>query len=182
MGLHGVDGVDEEVGDDLADFAVEAEDGALGAFALFDGDVGVDDAAAEDVERGEDEIVAGDLGGAGGLTVEAEGLAGDGGGAAKFRVSEREVFAALLEVVGAAREVEKVVTDSSGLLISCAMEEARRPTAASFSVRRRACSASLRSVMSRTTPVKRRGVPSAVRWQLPRAETQWMVVGVVWTR
>ena len=90
--LHGIDGVAEEVIEDLADFAVEAEDGEVGALAEVDGNVGVEEAAAEDAKDVDEEVVDGDLGGAAGLAVEAEGLGGDGGGAAEFLFGEGEVI------------------------------------------------------------------------------------------
>ena len=82
--LHGIDGVAEEVIQDLADFAVEAEDGEVGALAEVDGNVGVEETAAEDAKDVDEEVVDGDLGGAAGLAVEAEGLGGDGGGSTEF--------------------------------------------------------------------------------------------------
>ena len=53
---HGVDGVGDEVVEDLADVAFEAEDGGVGGVAGLDADVGVAEASLVEVEDGVDEI------------------------------------------------------------------------------------------------------------------------------
>ena len=79
--VHGVDGINEQVINDLANLAVKAEDWPVGSLAHFDGDVGIQQAAAQNSESIVNEIVTGDFCGAAGLPVEAKRLAGNGGGA-----------------------------------------------------------------------------------------------------
>ena len=74
---HGVDGVGDEVVEDLADVVFEAEDGCGAGVDGFDGDAGVVEASLVEVEDGGDEAFGGDVGGADGLAVEAQGLGGD---------------------------------------------------------------------------------------------------------
>ncbi len=90
---HGVEGVADEVGEDLTNLSVEAVDFAMGAAAAIDVNARVADAALIDGEDGVEEIGDVDLLGAAGLAVKAEGLAGDGGGAAKLDFSGVEVAA-----------------------------------------------------------------------------------------
>ncbi len=108
--VHGIGGVDEKVIDDLADFTVEAEDGAVGSLAHVEGNVGVEEAAAEDGEDVAEEVVDGDMDGAAGLAVEAEGLGGDGGGSTEFLFGEGEVLECL-GVDGAGLGEEEEVGD-----------------------------------------------------------------------
>ena len=61
------------------------------------------------------------------------------------------------------------MTDSSGLLISWAMLEARRPTAASFSVWSMLASASFLSVMSMLIPTIPTALPSVAKMLCPKA-------------
>jgi hypothetical protein len=95
VGAHRVDGVAEEVADDLADFSFVAEDGAARVVAYLDGDVGVDEAALVDAEDLAEELVAGEFSGSGGLFVEAERLVGDGGDALQLSLGDVEIFAGL---------------------------------------------------------------------------------------
>jgi len=123
-GGHGIDGVGDEVVEDLTDVAFEAGDLAVGALAFFDGDGGVAEAAFVEAEDGGEEVGAGDLAGRGGLLVEAEGLVGDDGDAAEFLVGEVEevldlgddgVLASDIEEVGDGLEgVVDLVSDGAG--------------------------------------------------------------------
>ena len=74
---HGVDGVGDEVVEDLADVVFEAEDGSLCGVVCLDTDAGVAEAALVEIEDGIDELVGGDVGAGDGLAVEAEGLGSD---------------------------------------------------------------------------------------------------------
>ena len=74
---HGVDGVGDEVVEDLADVVFETVESAVGLVGGFDGDAGVGEAALVEVDDGVDQLGCGDIGGADGLAVEAEGLSGD---------------------------------------------------------------------------------------------------------
>ena len=62
---HGVDGVGDDVVEDLADVVFEAEDGAGGLVGGFDVDAGVAKTAMVEVEDGVDELVGSDVGGVG---------------------------------------------------------------------------------------------------------------------
>ena len=53
---HGVDGVGDEVVEDLADVVFEAVDGAVGLVAGLDGDAGVAKAALVEIEDGVDQL------------------------------------------------------------------------------------------------------------------------------
>src|SRR5271156_404238 len=76
-GAHGVDGVGDEVVEDLADVVFEAEDCGVGGVAGVDLDVRVGEAALIEVEDGVYEVGCADAGGADGLAMEAQGLGGD---------------------------------------------------------------------------------------------------------
>ena len=88
---HGVDGVGDEVVEDLTDVVFEAEDGGGGGVAGFDVDAGVGESSLVEVEDGVDEIGGADVGGADGLTVEAEGLGGDLADAGEFALGDLDV-------------------------------------------------------------------------------------------
>ena len=105
---HDVEGIADEVGDDLADFSVEAMNFAAGAAAALDADAGVVDTALIDGENGVGEVADVHELRAGGLAMEAERLAGDGGGAAEFDLGGGEIAAGFVEGFGNLREVEKV--------------------------------------------------------------------------
>ena len=90
---HGVDGVGDEVVEDLADVVFEAEDARLGGVAGLDLDVGVGETALIEIEDGVDEVGCGDVGGADGLTMEAERLGGDLADAGEFALRRLDVVA-----------------------------------------------------------------------------------------
>ena len=87
-GRHGVDGVRDEVVEDLAYVAFEAGDATLVALAFFYADGGVAETAFVEAEDGGVEVFAGDLARGAGLLVEAEGLVGDDSDAAQLLVGE----------------------------------------------------------------------------------------------
>src|SRR5207249_4018183 len=74
---HGVDGVGDEVVEDLANVVLEAEHRSGAVEGCIDGDSGVGQAALVKIEDVSNEIAGADLGGADGLAVEAECLRGD---------------------------------------------------------------------------------------------------------
>ncbi len=105
----GVERVGEQVGEDLAELAGDAEDLERG-FALLDdgGPVGLD-FGLEEVDDGGYQIGSRVAGGGGELAVEAEGLAGDVGDAHELAVGDIEVEARCVGKVGCgADEVEGV--------------------------------------------------------------------------
>ena len=105
---HGVEGIADEVAEDLADFAFKAAERVTETPARLDGDGGVDDAAVVDREYlfGEGNEI--DFLRAGSLLVKAKGLAGDGRDAAELDLGGGEVVADLVERGGRASEVEEV--------------------------------------------------------------------------
>ena len=108
VGLHGVDGVIDEVAEHLADLAFEAEDGMGCALAPFDLDMRVDQASLVDGECACDQLVAGDQLGFAGLLVEAQCLVGDDRDAAQLAIGNLEILPRLRVGGGLAREVKKV--------------------------------------------------------------------------
>ena len=98
---HGVDGVGDEVVEDLTNVVFKAEDGGVGGVGGLDVDAGVGEAAVVEVEDGVDEIGCADVGGADGLAVEAEGLGGDLADAGELALRDLDVAAnAFGEIVG----------------------------------------------------------------------------------
>ena len=90
---HGVDGVGDEVVEDLANVVFKAEDGSVGGVGGLDLDAGVGEAALVEVEDGVDEFGGADLGGVDGLTMEAEGLGGDLTDAGELALCDLDVVA-----------------------------------------------------------------------------------------
>jgi hypothetical protein len=105
---HDVERIADEVGEDLADFSFEAMNFAAGAAAALDAYVRVVDAALIDGEHRIAEVADVHELRAGGLAVEAEGLRGDGGGAAQFDFGGGEVAAGFLEGVGDLGEIDEI--------------------------------------------------------------------------
>ena len=85
-----VDGVADEIGENLADFAVVRHNEGDGAAIADDFDVLTAEAGVEEGKDGVDELVDVGHGGAGRPTVETEGLDGDLGDAVKFFLGELE--------------------------------------------------------------------------------------------
>ena len=107
--VDGVECVGEEVGEDLAEFAGDAEDVERVVALLEDGGAGGLDFGLEEVDDGVYEVAGGVTGGGGEFAVEAEGLAGDVGDAHELAVGDIEVEAGLVGEVGrGADEVEGV--------------------------------------------------------------------------
>jgi hypothetical protein len=105
----GVEGVGEEVGEDLAKFAGNAEDVQWLVALLEDGGLGSLNFRFEKVDDGRDEVARRVAGGGGELAIEAEGLAGDVGDAHELTVGNVEIEAGLVgEFGGGAEEVEGV--------------------------------------------------------------------------
>jgi hypothetical protein len=105
---HGIEGVADEVGEDLTNLAVEAVDFAVATAAALDLKVGVGDAALIDGEDRVEKVGDADLLRTAGLAMEAQGLAGDGGGAAQFDLGGVEVVAGFVEIVGGLGEVDEI--------------------------------------------------------------------------
>ena len=89
-GRHGVDGVRDEVVEDLAYVALEAGDATGIALAFLYDDGRVAEAAFIEAKDSGEELGAGDFARAARLLVKAEGLVGDDGDTAKFLVGELE--------------------------------------------------------------------------------------------
>ena len=90
---HGVDGIGDEVVEDLADVVFEAEDRGGGSVGGLDIDAGVGEAALIEVEDGVDQFCSADVSGADGLAVETEGLGGDLADAGEFVLGGVDVVA-----------------------------------------------------------------------------------------
>ena len=88
--VEGVDGVDHEVGEDLADLALQTVDAEAGFEVEGADDLAGDHLAGEEIDDAVEELVEVDLDGAGGVAVEAEGLLGDLGDAGEFGVGGLE--------------------------------------------------------------------------------------------
>ena len=84
--VEGVDGVDDEVGEDLADLALETVNAEAGFEVEGAGDLAGDHLAGEEIGDAVEELVEIDFDGAGGVAIEAEGLLGDLGDAGEFGV------------------------------------------------------------------------------------------------
>ena len=94
-GLHGVDGVDDQIAQDLPDLTFEAHHGASCAFASLNGYARVGQASLVDREGAFDQFFAGDNVRFAGLLVEAEGLVGDDGDTSQFAVGDVEILSRL---------------------------------------------------------------------------------------
>jgi len=133
VGQRGFDRVGDEVGEDLAHLA-RVDDSLNGAIVLaLDAKILFHDAAT--VER-EDLLEEGvDVGadGAGSFAREVKGLTADLGDAFELTLSEGEiVFDGGRQALFCAQQVEEIGDRLEGLLISWAMEAARRPMVMSF--------------------------------------------------
>ena len=115
-GGHGVDGVGDEAGEDVADVGFVALDEIFGALAFFDVDAGVAQAGFIDVEGEGEEIAAGDLLPIGGVVVKAEGLGGDVGDAAEFELGLLEPLLDFGNDSLGAGEVEEVGHGFEGIV------------------------------------------------------------------
>jgi len=85
-GGEGLDGVDDEVGEDLAHFSSQAVDAEIGVEVEGAVDLVGAHLAGEEIDDAVDELVEDDLAGEGGIAVEAEGLLGDLGDPGEFGV------------------------------------------------------------------------------------------------
>ena len=74
---HGVNGVGDEVVEDLADVIFKAEDARCRAIACLHADAGVAETAGVKADDRPEEIFCGDRSGCDGLAMKAEGLRGD---------------------------------------------------------------------------------------------------------
>jgi len=115
-GGHGVDRVGDEVAEDLADIAFVAFDESVGAFAFFDGDIGVAQAGFVEIERWGEEAEAGDFSWIGGLTVKAERLVGDDGDAAELEFGLFQPFLDVGNGGAAAAEEEQIRDGFEGIV------------------------------------------------------------------
>ena len=114
---HGVDGVGDEVVEDLADVVFEAQDGAGGLVGSFDVDAGVAKATLIEIEDGGDQLLRGDVGGADGLAMEAEGLGGDLADTGELALRGVDVACEIgRQVVGGGDEVEQVGDGFEGIV------------------------------------------------------------------
>ncbi len=113
----GVDGVDDEVGEDLADLALEAVDAEVGIEVEGAGDFAGDHLAGEEIDDIVQELVEVDFDGAGGVAIEAEGLLGDLGDAGEFGVGgfEQELDGRRYVGVGAG-EIDEVGDGFEGVV------------------------------------------------------------------
>lgn len=89
---HGIDGVGDEVVENLADVVFEAEDSGGGGVAGLNADAGVSQAALVEIQDGINEIGGGDVGGADGLAMETKGLSGDLADAREFGLRNLDVL------------------------------------------------------------------------------------------
>src|SRR6202012_3189305 len=96
----GVDGVGNEVGEDLLDLSLKPEDGEAGVDLALDAQGLVLELEVVDVEDTVDDVADGEGEGTGVVAVEAEGLLGDVGDAGEFLVGGGEEFAGLVRDLG----------------------------------------------------------------------------------
>lgn len=89
---HGVDGVGDEVVEYLADVVFEAEDSGVAGVVGVDVDTGVGESSLVEIDDCADEVLCGDVGGADGLAVEAEGLGGDLADTCEFALGHGDVW------------------------------------------------------------------------------------------
>jgi len=106
-----VDGVADEVGEDLAEFAGEAEEVSGGVITAFDLDAGVVEADAVKAQHGVKQFGDVGAGGKGGLAVEAEGLLGDFRDALGFVFGHGDVVEGWVFEVAVVAEHEEQVGD-----------------------------------------------------------------------
>lgn len=83
-GSHGIDGVCDEIAEDLANFALEAVKGGRSDISAVDGDAGVGEPALVEGGDGVEELMRCDGGRAGTLAMEAQSLGGDLGATDDF--------------------------------------------------------------------------------------------------
>jgi hypothetical protein len=114
---HGIDGVRDEVGEDLMEFATKGVDGGNDGIAADDVDGGSAEAAFVDGKDFVDEGGDIDVGGDGGFAVEAEGVAGDVGDAVEFSLGGFEVLAVFGALGGrGAGEIDEVEDGFEGVV------------------------------------------------------------------
>ncbi len=92
MRIHGVDGVDDQVAQDLLDLSFEAQDQAGCAGAPFHFNTGVHETSLIDGERTSDQAFAGDPLRFAGLLVEAQRLVCDDGDATQLAICDIEIL------------------------------------------------------------------------------------------
>jgi len=106
---HSVDGVGDEVVEDLANIVFEAEDGGAGGVCGVDVDAGVGEAAVVEVEDCTDKIGGADMGSANCLTMKTESLSGDLAYAGEFALRGLDVAACRFgEIVGESDEIKEI--------------------------------------------------------------------------
>ncbi len=108
FGAHGVNGIADQVAEDLQHFALEASDGLGGAIAPFDPDPGIQQASLVKRNGGINQFGPGDLARVGGLAVKAQCLIGDGRNAAKLDLCAGQMASGLGIERGMLREVDKI--------------------------------------------------------------------------
>ena len=111
-----VDGVADEVGEDLADFAVVGLQLGGRTVATVHDDAGALNAGVEQVEDGVDDLDEVDGAGAGGALVEAQRLHGDLGDAVELLLGGIEEGAVIGREVGLGDEVEAVGDGFEGVV------------------------------------------------------------------
>src|SRR6266436_6635575 len=106
---HGIDGVGDEIVEDLADIVFKTQNGRRGGIGGLDLDAGVGETALVEVDDGVDEFCSADVRGAHGLAMEAECLGGDLADAGELVLRGLDVAAdAFGEFLGQIDEVEEV--------------------------------------------------------------------------
>ncbi len=112
----GVDGIADEIGEDLTDFALVRHDEGNGAEVAANLDVLAAEAGVKQGEDGVEELVDVGAGGAGGAAVKAEGLDGDLSDAVEFFLGELEEGAGFVGERELLDEVEAVGDGLEGVV------------------------------------------------------------------
>jgi hypothetical protein len=105
---HGINGVCNEIAEDLPYLTFKTTDRTRGTMPLLDRDFGIDDPVLVQRDDLLDQFAAGDFPGAGGLLVKAKSLTRDLCNATQFPIGGNEVFSRIRNLLSSLCKIKKV--------------------------------------------------------------------------